>query len=124
MTFSRVTPLFKKHCVSFAYLFGSQANNTNNLQSDVDLAVYFEEQDKVKRFESKLFLMSKISGILNQKTDLVVLNDIRNNYLLRDIIFEGKVIFDQNPHQRFVFETSAQHQVIDYFNHLKYANLV
>lgn len=33
----------KKYRISFAYLFGSRARGEENSQSDIDIAVYFEE---------------------------------------------------------------------------------
>lgn len=121
---SKITPLLEEFAISFAYLFGSQADGSANTNSDVDIAVYFNEKDKTERFEKKLLLMSKLSGVLKKEVDLVILNDIQNNYLLRDIIFHGKLIFEQNPNLRFAFETRKQHEIIDYFDHLKYNDLI
>lgn len=120
--FEKAHSIFREYNVSFAYLFGSVAKGNANTKSDIDIAVYLAEMDKFKRFEIRCLLMGKLSLLLKKEVEVIILNDIRNNFLLNDILFEGKLIFEDTPNQRFAFETSKQHQVIDYLNHLKYAN--
>lgn len=117
-----IRPILAESGVVFAYLFGSRATEKNHNNSDFDLAIYLSEKDKRERFESKLILMGKLTSILKKEVDIVVLNDIQNNFLLFDILQEGKIIFDQDEDLRFHFENTQRHQVIDFLTHLKYVN--
>jgi uncharacterized protein len=117
-----IHPELEKAKTSFAYLFGSQAKNRAHQNSDIDLAIYLQEKNKLQRFETKLYLTSKLSSILKKNVDIVILNDIQNNFLLFDILTEGKLIYNQDNNLRFHYEVTRRHQAIDYLTHLKYAN--
>lgn len=104
----------------FGYLFGSHAKNAALDRSDVDIAVFLDEGDAQKRFETGLFLSGRLSALLGKDVELLVLNDVENNYLLHDILHDGIVILDAAPDERFRFETETQHRVLDFFAHLEY----
>lgn len=118
----KIQPILAESGVIFAYLFGSRATEKANENSDFDLAIYLKEKDKKERFETKLLLSSRLASILKKDVDVVILNDIQNNFLLFDILQEGKVIFDQDEDLRFYFENTQRHQVIDFLTHLKYVD--
>jgi len=118
----KIQPTLEKSGVIFAYLFGSQATDRANQSSDFDFAVYLAEASKQERFETKLFLMGKLASLLKRDVDIVILNDIQNNFLLLDILQEGKVIYDTDENLRFYFENTKRHQAVDFLTHLRYAN--
>lgn len=66
--------------VLMAFVFGSQVKNTQTVESDVDIAVYFQPENKALEWEeTKTYLdEDKIWGdvekIVGTKTDFVVLN--------------------------------------------------
>jgi len=99
--------------ISFAYLFGSYADETFTDRSDVDVAVYFKDYD----FNKHLELMSKISKITQKDTDLVVLNKAKNLYLLEDIISKGILLKDSE--KRIDFELRKHHEYLDYIEFKK-----
>lgn len=115
-----IHPILEASGVIFAYLFGSQANGRAHKNSDVDIALYLKEKNPQKRFETKLFLSSKLSSALKKEVDIVILNDIKDNFLLFDILHEGKVIYNIDDDLRFHFEVTERHKVIDYLTHLEY----
>ncbi len=120
-TRSDIISLLEQERVLFAYLFGSYAIDNENTNSDIDIAVFLKEDDFRKRFNSRRLLIGKLSGLLNKSVDIVVLNDIENNFLLFDILHEGKVIFDLDEgDDRFAFETTRLHRVLDFLEHIKY----
>ena len=89
--------------VKLVYFFGSRARRKEGPLSDYDFAVYLEEKDKNKRFETKLSLMSKLSlEIGTDKIDVVVLNDTESPELKYSIIKEGKLIYEEEPYKVFV----------------------
>src|SRR3989344_3266186 len=88
--------VFKRNKVSFAYLFGSQANGAFGKDSDVDIAVMLPfEMKKEERFDLRLKFMGEISKILKKKVDVVVLNDVSSLYFKYIIIKEGKIIYKE-----------------------------
>ncbi|MBI3793327.1 MAG: nucleotidyltransferase domain-containing protein [Nitrospinae bacterium] len=109
--------LFEEYGVKFAYLFGSRAKGDRPPSSDVDLAVYLGESEPGRRFDKKLSLISRLGVIVKKDVDVVVLNDVRNNFLLAEIIRKGKVIFNCAPDERFAFAVAKQHEVTDFITH-------
>jgi len=118
----KIQPVLAENGVVFAYLFGSQATEKAHANSDFDLAIYLAEPNEKERLETKLFLTSKLASLLKKNVDIVVLNDIQNNFLLFDILHEGKLIFDTDENFRFYFETKKRHEALDFLTHLKYVN--
>lgn len=89
--------------IVLAYIFGSTASNTRGPISDYDFAVYLDEPDKKKRYDTKFQLMGKLSSALKtNKVDVVVINDADNVYLKHAIISEGKLLFEKEPHKVIV----------------------
>ncbi len=94
--------------VEFAYLFGSYVDGTFNDRSDVDVAIYFKKID----FDTQLKINFNLSRLLNKKVDLIVLNKVKNLYLLDDIIQKGVLLKDSE--KRVDFELKKYHQILDY----------
>ena len=82
--------------------------------SDMDIALYLKDTS----LDNKLQINYEISKLLKKDVDLVILNEIRNIYLLEDIINYSIVIKDND--QRFDFEVIKQHEVLDYKAFRKY----
>ena len=102
--------------VLFGYLFGSFAKNEQTNKSDVDIALYL----KNTTFDSKLQINYEISKLLHRDVDLVVLNDVKNIYLLEGILKDGIVIKENE--RRFDFELHKQHDILDFKAFKKYIN--
>jgi len=111
----KINNLFKDNKVIFAFLFGSRALKKENENSDFDIAIFMNEESKKQRFENQLFITSKLSALLKKNVDIVNLNDAKNNFLLFDILKEGKVIFCSDKEKRFNFETKKLHSILDFF---------
>lgn len=71
---SDIVEFFQKvpHVVA-VFLFGSQARNTANSQSDVDIAVLFEKTNVPKPLDM-IYLRENLADVLKQDVDLVCLN--------------------------------------------------
>jgi len=100
--------------VLFGYLFGSYAINKQTKTSDIDLALYLCNTN----FDTKLQINYELSKLLKKDVDLVVLNDIKNIYLMENILKDGIVIKDHN--KRFDFEVMKHHDILDYKAFRKY----
>jgi len=98
--------------IEFAYLFGSYAEGTHTLTSDIDLAVYFASNPSV---DDELMLHAFLTRKLKtDKIDLLVLNRAKNLILLEEVVRKGKVLYDRNPELRKMFEYKIIHSAIDF----------
>jgi predicted nucleotidyltransferase len=98
--------------VSVAYLFGSHAKKTHTSKSDVDIAILlFEVPEKL--LEYYLYLLDKLSEILENDVDLIILNT-SSPLLKYQVIKHGKIIYSQNEEARITFEAKAQREYLDF----------
>lgn len=100
--------------VLFAYLFGSYANGTFRDSSDVDIAIYLKEVS----LDNELQINYQLSKFLKKDADTLVLNKVKNLYLLESIFKEGIVLKDNE--KRLDFELMRQHDILDYKAFRKY----
>jgi len=100
--------------VRFAYLFGSFADGTFTDKSDVDIAVYLNDYS----FDERLALHHRLEKSLQRDIDLLCLNEVKNIYLLENILDDGIVIKDHE--EREYFEVLKQHEIIDFKNFKRY----
>jgi len=61
------------HAYSVAYLFGSHAKKLNMQISDVDMAILLSETPN-NLFEYYLYMVNKLSGMVGDNLDLIILN--------------------------------------------------
>ena len=98
--------------VSVAYLFGSHAKKTHTSKSDIDIAVLLSETPK-KILEYYLNLVNKLSEILGNNVDLIILNT-SSPLLKHQVIKHGKIIYSRNEEARITFEARAQSEYLDF----------
>ncbi len=85
-----VSSVVKNKGISFVYLFGSYATNTQTESSDVDLLISSE----VKGLEF-LGLMDELKGALHKNVDLIRIDDLKNNFdFLNEILTKGIKIYE------------------------------
>ena len=106
--------LDRYHTVQFAYLFGSYADGTQHENSDVDIAVYMEDSS----LDARLALHHELQKTLQKEIDLVVLNDVKNIYLLEGILSQGIVLKEHE--ERAYYEVMKHHEIIDFKNFRRY----
>ena len=94
--------------VVFGYLFGSYARNVAGINSDVDIALFLKNTD----LDTQLQVNYELSKLLKKDVDLVVLNNVKNIYLLENILNDGLVLKDDD--KRFDFEVRSRHDILDY----------
>lgn len=108
--------------VAFAVLFGSYALEKQNANSDVDLAICLNLPDLLQRAKKRHILIAKLLHFLKKEVDLVILNDVQDNFLLSEILKTGKLIYCQDEGAYFDFKTKIQHRVSDFLTHYYYVN--
>ncbi len=97
--------------VQVAYLFGSYARKVNILKSDVDIAILLSEVPK-KLLDYSLYLINRLSEIVGDNLDLVILN-IAPPMLTYQVIKYGRVIFSRSERVRIMFEVKALKEYLD-----------
>ena len=109
-----LTPVFHRHDVAFAYLFGSVVEGNASPVSDIDIAVFVKSPDK-DLFDLKLDILADICRALKRNdVDVVILNNTKNLLLLENIIRNGVLLYDTLPDLREEFEIKTQHLAIDF----------
>lgn len=113
----QLNKIFKKHNVSFAYLFGSQVSGKTGPLSDYDFGVYFSDIDNetTKEISKKqMDLASDLEEVLKvKKVDVVPLN-IAFPALAYHIVKTGKRIYELNSDARVLFEVRAMNEYFDF----------
>ena len=83
-------PIFKKHRIKTAILYGSIAKNKNSIDSDVDILV----DSNLKGFKF-LGLIEDIRQALNKTVDVIDVKHIKRNSLIeKEINSTGVLIYD------------------------------
>jgi predicted nucleotidyltransferase len=103
--------------VKFGYLFGSYANSTFHNNSDIDIAIFYDENSN--NFEKELEVHHLLQKEFKKDIDLVNLNNIKNIFLLENILKNGILIKDTNDETRKMFEVYKYHQIIDFKEYRK-----
>ena len=96
--------------IVFAYLFGGLARDKKGGLSDVDLAVYVKNSERL----NFLSLFGKISQILGtDEIDLVVLNSAPISLAGR-ILRNKKILIDKDPFLRHRYESRILREFFDF----------
>ncbi|HPN70073.1 MAG TPA: nucleotidyltransferase domain-containing protein [Saprospiraceae bacterium] len=96
--------------IELIYLFGSMADESNNPDSDIDLAFLSSEKiSNVQRFD----VQEKLASILNKNVDLV---DVKTASTVMNfqIVSKGIKLYSKNEKKKADFELSAMGQYYDY----------
>jgi len=117
--------VFKEYPVKFAYLFGSYAAGGITNLSDIDIAVFLDEDlNSHKRFDLRLQLIGHMIRVFGtDKIDLIILND--SPLLLSfNVISNGVILYSSDEKRRVMFETRIMSMYFDqeyyYRRHAKF----
>ncbi len=100
--------------IKLVYLFGSQARGEGGPLSDYDFAIYLDEKDPKKMFDTKLELMGKLSGILGtDNVDIAILNLSEMPEFRFNVIMEGQLIYEEEPF-RVIVEPKILNEYFDF----------
>jgi len=98
--------------IKFAYLFGSYATNEQTKTSDIDIALYLDEEKN--NFDTKLQIHHLLEIKLKKSIDLIVLNNAKNYSLLENIFKESLILKESKDDERIMFELKKEHEILDY----------
>ena len=89
----QIIALCKKYKVKRLYAFGSILTPKFNDQSDIDLAVDFNDQEIPDMFEHFFDFIYELETFLGRKVDLVDQSAIRNSYFQKELNSTKKLIY-------------------------------
>jgi len=103
--------------IEVAYIFGSIAQETSNLLSDIDIAVILDEKQIEERLYSygyKADLLADLIKILKtNEVDLVILNHA-NSLLRHRVLYFGKLLYSKNEKKRIQFQIDTINKYDDF----------
>lgn len=94
--------------VNFAYLFGSYSKNEQTAKSDIDIALYLKDIS----LDVQLQINYELSKLLKKDVDIVILNSVKNIFLLESILKDAIVL--KESEKRFDFELLKGHEILDF----------
>lgn len=98
--------------IQFAYLFGGMAKGDPTPLSDLDLAVYLTPGEDMR--DRELEILGKLNDILQtDEIDLVILNHAPLP-LKMSILKNRKVIVDNEPFKRHIYESLTMREYFDF----------
>jgi len=101
--------------ILFAYLFGSATRGGFNEESDLDIAVYFDNRMKPEeQFQNRLRLMEYLQNRTGRKVEVVNFAEITSIFFKFVIIKEGKVILERDHSSRVDFELKTMNDYYDF----------
>lgn len=108
----------KRDDISFAYLFGSWAKQQEGIDSDVDIAIYFEPKGNYEwertdfRSDSEKSIWLDIEQIIEREVDLLILN--RATPTIADSALRGIPIIIKNHNVYMDFLLRITSEAIDF----------
>ena len=111
--FDRLMKVFgDESLVVVAYLFGSKSRGVETSESDIDIAILLSEPPE-NMLDFYLNLIDKLSKILGDSIDLIVLNTAPP-LLRHQVIKYGKIIYSRDWRARVEFEARAEKEYMDF----------
>lgn len=112
--YKKLEGFFEKYNLPAVYLFGSRADGTATPDSDYDFGILLKEAlDFEEAVLLEMNIAEELSGALDQKADIVILNSasIELKFL---IIKRGVLIYSGNDDARTDFEDMAIRDYLDF----------
>lgn len=113
----RLKKVLKKEGVVLAYLFGSKARGESYQESDVDIAVLFDEKIKKDEYLKKEGRLIGVFSEIYPKKEINIINlNISSTLLKQNVVLEGKPIYIKDKIKKILFQVSTLHQYEDYLH--------
>ena len=109
----KIRNLFSREEVIIAYVFGSLVKDDISSLSDIDFAVYLNENlSNKKKYSVYMALLNSLISVLGDNIDLVLMNssELLMNF---NIIKEGKVIFERSKTEKALIESKIMNKYLD-----------
>jgi len=108
--------------IDLVYQFGSSLSEDQHEESDLDIAVLFNEIPQAQRI---LQLVDQLNDIITSEVDLAVLNDASPIFLMQ-VVAKGKIIFCRDPkiNSYFVIRTVNMYDDLSYYRRSQEKNIL
>ena len=112
--------LSQKDEIIFAYIYGSVARNQDTRLSDIDLAIYIDEDKKPAAgpFGYRSDLIAELQPLAGNDIDLIILNDA-SNLLAYNVFKEGSLLFNKDPDLRTRVQAKTVDKYLDFLPMLR-----
>jgi len=95
------------------YVFGSSVTNRKRKNSDIDIALFLNEQYVEVPLRYRIEIATDLTELLRTDVDIVILNF--SNLLLRAQVFEkGLLVYERNPNARALFQSISMGRYYDF----------
>ena len=110
-----IEKILNKFDIKFAFLYGSRAKGTSIKTSDYDIAVFIDPKNSYdERLKKRLKLISLLAPILENKAQVIVLNDTKSVLLKFVVVKEGICFYETDHAARVYFELRAMQDYYDF----------
>ena len=92
---TKINDFCSQHQIALFIIFGSQVKGKIHPNSDIDIALSFENRGVPV---NKLRLIFELEGIFEKQVDLVILNPMTDPLLRFEVFSMGKPFFMSKPH--------------------------
>ena len=99
--------------VMTVYLFGSYAKGRQEMDSDIDLAILLNRDDRPRQNELRRQYIVDLSHILRKDVHIVMISSIDEG-ILAQIFKYGECIINHNPHLLARFKMIAYAMIADF----------
>lgn len=106
----------KRSEVMAVYLFGSYAKSKQELDSDIDLAIFLNRDDRPHQNELRRQYIVDLGRILRKDVHIVIISSIDEG-ILAQIFKYGQCIINHNPHLLAHFKMIAYAMIADFGYH-------
>ena len=97
-----------------AYLFGSTANQTAGVNSDVDVAIRLAHGLSAdQQLELRLELMDEVEACFNRRADIVVLNHASLK-MIRQVLTSGELLFASEEEAERLYTIQKRKEYFDF----------
>lgn len=100
----------KKEVIAI-YLYGSYARNEQKKDSDIDLAILFENEN-LNRLSLRINYSFELSDIFSKEVEIQDLSICKIDFAYR-VLQEGKLLLSYNEHKRIQFEVHTMNVYFD-----------
>lgn len=120
--FGKVKNVLKKvNFIKFAYIFGSKAEGRHGPMSDMDIAVWIDEEynSGLNSIDAKLILLREFEKLKIYDVDIVILN--KAPLILKFMAQRGILLFEKEgaKDERIKFEVNTRREFWDFIPRLK-----
>jgi len=112
--------LYQKDEIIFAYIYGSVARNQHTRLSDIDLAIYIDEDKKPAAgpFGYRSEIIAELQPLAGNDIDLIILNEA-SNLLAYNVFKEGRLLFNKDPDLRTTVHAKTVDKYLDFLPMLR-----